>query len=119
MSFTKKYYLGLAIIAIVGFIGYQIFQSSHRPSDVNEKLYNDAVAVVNILDNYLEGTYDISEASSRLSRIDYENHVDEENPSENLVSLKIWRVLLSFDSDSDSEIKQHRDELAKEINYKK
>lgn len=119
MSFTKKYYLGLAIIAIVGFIGYQIFQSSHRPSDVNEDLYNDTVAVVNILDNYLEGTYDISEAASRLERIDYESHANEENPSENLIRTRIWSLMLLFENSSDSEIKEYQDDLAKDINYKK
>lgn len=119
MSFIKKYYLSILVVAIVGFIGYQIFQSTQRPSDVNEDLYNDTVAVVNILDNYLEGTYDISEAASRLERIDYENHTDEENPSESLIRTRIWSLMLLFENSSDSEIKQHRDDLAKDINYKK
>ena len=113
-----------------------------KPADLDEQIYQDALAAINITDQYLEGDISISDLEERLK--DFKNYIYDDCDYENdttiniLVSGDIATLIMqtsvsttdkylnsarSNTSDNDYDyrngIREYRDKLAERINYGK
>lgn len=118
-NFTRNYYIAIAFIFLILFIGYKIHGSTQRPSNVNEELYGDAMSIVNVADLYIEGTIDGEEALKRIEGTNYKLNINEDVTSEWLIGSIVWRLESALKTNDQSDVVSCRKDLAISINYKK
>lgn len=105
-----------------------------KPSDLDDNIYEDAVAVIKQVDKYLEGDLTLDELDEKLD--DFYGEVGEDGTNGDvLCDIEILKMTVSRCSlsksiaenspspkedteDYRSEIREDRDELAEDINYK-
>jgi hypothetical protein len=95
--------------------------SNKKPSGISDEVYQNAVYVVKATDLYLNGESTIEDA---YKKIDSVKDTDAEVASEDwgievsIQSIKARCLGVKVGSNTLSDLKESRDELAKEINYK-
>ena len=105
-----------------------------KPSDLDDNIYEDAVAVIKQVDKYLEGDLTLDELDEKLD--DFYGEVGEDGTNGDvlcdieILKMTVSRCALSKSiaehspspkedtEDYRSEIREDRDELAEDINYK-
>ena len=105
-----------------------------KPSDLDDNIYKDAVALIKQVDKYLEGDLTLDELDEKLD--DFYGEVGEDGTNGDvlcdieILKMTVSRCALSKSiaenspspkedtEDYRSEIREDRDELAEDINYK-
>lgn len=97
-----------------------------KPSDVSQEIYDTAVYAIDVTDMYLDGEATIEETKEKIDGLNIEYNPDDneyEKDSDiesSLVSLEIYVHIVEsgYGDATISDIKDARNSLAEEINYK-
>lgn len=114
----RKFFVLLMCSILIGITG-----CGRKPSGISQEIYDDAIYVINVTDSFLDGSSTAGETDQKLEKIDIDiDWESDDMPIQaSITSIQSLFSSISLEYGSDptvTEIKEARDKLADEINYK-
>lgn len=111
----KKFLIIICFLLIVGCGG--------KPAGISDEMYDTAVYVVNVVDSYLEGESELEETYDKISNLnipEYDDIADDDASvyiSISSIKTTLFSMEPSIGTQTISDLKEKRNDLAEKINY--
>ena len=110
----KKIFMGwMTVLLVIGLVGC-VTGAGNKPKNVSDEVYKYGVAVVEVMDKYLDDKVDWEEVGTVIFSSEVVYETDEERAIENEINV-VWDGVIRFYNNKEKTI-EFRNELADLLN---